>query len=94
MNMVNVELPYGRSRLSARIRECNYLGTFEAALPRAAEDGARAVGEALDAPIGSPPLEELAAELAQTLDEMRADGTIAQILQKYGLDVNAALGVE
>lgn len=61
MNMVNVELPYGRSRLSARIRECNYLGTFEAALPRAAEDGARAVGEALDAPIGSPPLEELAA---------------------------------
>ena len=38
--------------------------------------------------------EELAAELAQTLDEMRADGTIAQILQKYGLDVNAALGVE
>ena len=38
--------------------------------------------------------EELAAELAQTLDEMRADGTIAQILQKYGLDVNTALGVE
>ena len=38
--------------------------------------------------------EEVAAELAQTLAEMRADGTIAQILQKYGLDVNAALGVE
>lgn len=38
--------------------------------------------------------EEVAAELAQTLGEMRADGTIAQIVQKYGLDVNAALGVE
>ena len=38
--------------------------------------------------------EEVAAKLAQTLGEMRADGTIAQIVQKYGLDVNAALGVE
>ncbi len=60
-DMVNVELPYGRGRISAGIDERNYLGTFEAALPEAAPDGGVAVDAALDSPIASPRLETLAA---------------------------------
>ena len=35
--------------------------------------------------------EELAAQLTQTLQEMTEDGTTAQILEKYGLDVEQNL---
>lgn len=35
--------------------------------------------------------EELAAELTRTMDEMIADGTMVQILEKYGLDVEQNL---
>lgn len=60
--MVKIEVPYGRTRISAEIEEKNYAGTFESQIPHAAPDEAAAVREALDHPIGSAKLEELAKE--------------------------------
>ncbi len=58
--MITIEVPYGRSSISAAIPEANYLGTFASRVPRTAEDERTSVEEALDHPIGSPPLEKLA----------------------------------
>ena len=59
--MRRVSIPYDRTVLEAEIDERNFLGCFESALPAAAADQAAAVREALDRPVGSPLLEELAA---------------------------------
>ena len=58
--MVKIEVPYGKGRISAEIPEENYLGTFTSGIPHAAEEEGAAVEDALDHPIGSPKLEELA----------------------------------
>ena len=58
--MVKIEIPYGKSRISAEIPERNYLGTVASGIPHAAENEAAAVEEALDHPISSLKLEELA----------------------------------
>lgn len=58
--MIRIEVPYGKRRISAEIAEQNYLGTFASRIPEAAADEGAAVEEALDHPIGSPKLEDLA----------------------------------
>lgn len=55
-----VKVPYGRGCMEARVAEERLLGVFEAPVPKAAADQAAEVRRALDAPIGSAPLEELA----------------------------------
>ena len=57
---MTVSIPYGRTRLQADIPENRLLGVFEAPLPPVAPDPVAEVEQALDAPIGSPRLEELA----------------------------------
>ena len=58
--MIRIEVPYGKRRISAEIAEQYYLGTFASRIPEAAADEGAAVEEALDHPIGSPKLEDLA----------------------------------
>ncbi|MDR0931899.1 MAG: nickel-dependent lactate racemase [Victivallales bacterium] len=58
--MTTINLPYNRTEISGEIAEENFLGSFESALPEAATDQAAAVDCALDSPIKSPKLEELA----------------------------------
>ena len=58
---MRISIPYGRTHLEADIPEGRLLGVFEAPLPVPADDPAAEVERALDAPIGSPRLEELAA---------------------------------
>ena len=57
---MNISIPYDRTRLEANVPDHRLLGVFEAPLPRPAPDAAAEVARALDEPIGSPPLEELA----------------------------------
>ena len=58
--MPEIHVPYGRTGCSAVIPDRNFLGVYESSVPRAAEDQAGAVREALDHPVASPLLEELA----------------------------------
>jgi len=58
--MPEIEVPYGRTGCRAFIPDKNFLGIYESSVPQAAEDQAGAVRDALDHPIGSPLLEELA----------------------------------
>ena len=61
-NMPDIEIPYGKTVLAAWVDEKNFLGCFHSSLPPASVDEAAEVRRALDAPIGSPPLEELASK--------------------------------
>ena len=56
-----VSIPYGRTHLEADIPDHRLLGVFEAPLPPPAPDPVAEVEHALDNPIGSSRLEELAA---------------------------------
>ncbi len=58
--MKTVKVPYGRGVLSADVAESNLVGIFESALPEAAPGQRAEVERALDNPVGSPRLEELA----------------------------------
>lgn len=59
--MPEIVLPYGRGSISTVLPEKNLLGIYHAALPPAAADAVQEVESALDAPIDSATLEELAA---------------------------------
>ena len=58
--MAEIKVPCGRGFCTADIPEANLLGIYASSVPKAAEDQAVAVEEALDRPIASPALEELA----------------------------------
>ena len=58
--MKKVKVPYGRGMLSAEVDDARLVGVFESALPEAAPDERAEVERALNDPIGSPRLEELA----------------------------------
>ncbi|MBQ7666927.1 MAG: nickel-dependent lactate racemase [Kiritimatiellae bacterium] len=58
---MKISIPYGRSHLEAQVPESRLLGVFSAPLPPPAPDDPAEVERALSAPIGSPPLETLAA---------------------------------
>ena len=58
---MKISVPYGRTRMEADVPDARLLGVFEAPLPSPAPDPDAEVARALDAPFGSPRLEELAA---------------------------------
>ncbi len=58
--MANIRIPYGRTHLSASLEDGNLLGIYHSSLPPRAENESAEVSRALDAPIGSGRLEELA----------------------------------
>ena len=58
--MKNIHIAYGHSGMTAQIPDENLLGIYESALPPAAADGYAEVVRAMDNPIDSPPLEQLA----------------------------------
>ena len=58
--MPTVQIPYGHTFLSADINAANFAGCYTSKLPGAAADQNAEVCRALDNPIASPPLEELA----------------------------------
>lgn len=58
---MNISIPYGRTRMEADVPADRLLGVFEPSLPPPASDPAAEVARALDHPIGSPTLEQLAA---------------------------------
>ena len=58
---MKISIPYGRGRMEADIPDDRLLGVYGPALPPPAPDAAAEVSRALDSPIGSPRLEELAA---------------------------------
>ena len=58
--MQSLNVPYGHSFMTADIPENNFAGTYFSALPQAAANESAEVCRALDEPIGSLPLEELA----------------------------------
>ena len=55
-----IRIPYGRTTMEARVPETNLLGVYNSRLPESSGNEAELVREALDHPIDSPPLEELA----------------------------------
>ena len=57
---MRISLPYGRTRLEAEVADSRLNGVYVSSLPVAAADPGAEVDAALDAPIGSPRLEELA----------------------------------
>lgn len=58
--MKQIKIPYGRTHLLANVAEENLLGVYESEVPQAAADPIAEVENALDNPIGSQKLEELA----------------------------------
>ncbi len=58
--MTQIKIPYGRTYLACEIDDKNLLGIFESHIDSAAEDAVAEVENALNNPIGSLPLEELA----------------------------------
>lgn len=58
--MQNISIPYGKGFLSCDIPKANLAGIYESRLPQAAGDPHKEVSNALDAPIASSSLEELA----------------------------------
>ena len=58
---MKISIPYGRTHLEAEVPDGRLLGVFSPSPPPPAPDPAAEVARALDAPIGSPPLEALAA---------------------------------
>jgi len=58
---MRISIPYHRTRLEAVVDDARLAGVFTSALPPAVPDEAACVAAALDAPIDSPRLEELAA---------------------------------
>ncbi|OQA83859.1 MAG: hypothetical protein BWY31_02730 [Lentisphaerae bacterium ADurb.Bin242] len=58
--MATIRIPYGRTHLTAALDEKNLLGIFHSTLPSQAENESAEVSRALDTPIGSRKLEELA----------------------------------
>lgn len=58
--MKQIEIPYGRKHIFANVAEENLMGVYESELPAAAIDPVAEVEQALDNPIGSQKLEELA----------------------------------
>ena len=59
--MAKLSIPYSKNGISAEVPEKNLLGVYTAQLPPAAENQAEEVIRALDDPIGSEPLEKIAA---------------------------------
>lgn len=59
--MAQIKIPYGRTGIAANISGDKLLGIYEAGLPAEAADPIAEVENALDNPIGSKKLEELAA---------------------------------
>lgn len=57
---MKIELPYARTSLSAEVDDSRLNGVYTSALPPAAADEGACVDAALDSPISSPRLEELA----------------------------------
>lgn len=58
--MAQIKIPYGRTGIAANISGDKLLGIYEAGLPAEAADPIAEVENALDNPIGSKKLEELA----------------------------------
>ena len=58
---MKVSIPYGRKHLEAELEDKNLLGVYTSSVPAPASDPVAEVERALDAPIGSFKLEELAA---------------------------------
>ena len=58
--MAVIQLPYGKTGMTAEIPDQNLAGIYESFLPPAAADPAKEVADAMDHPIGSLPLEDLA----------------------------------
>ena len=71
---MQITLPYGRGTVSADVPESRLVGVFRSSLPVAAADPVAEVERALDAPIGSPRLEELAKD-AKTCVVIASDHT-------------------
>lgn len=59
--MAKLSIPYSKNGISVEVPEKNLLGVYTAQLPPAAENQAEEVIRALDDPIGSEPLEKIAA---------------------------------
>ena len=57
---MRISIPYGRTRQEAEVADSRLLGVFTAPLPAPVPDPEAEVARALDNPIGSPRLEELA----------------------------------
>ena len=58
---MKISIPYGRTALEAEVDDARLNGIYTSSLPPPAADEVACVRAALDAPIGSPRLEELAA---------------------------------
>lgn len=58
--MAIVNIPYGCSYSAAEIPDQNFMGCYTSKLPSGADDQALEVSRALDHPVGTPKLEELA----------------------------------
>ena len=71
---MQITLPYGKGTVSADVPESRLVGVFRSSLPVAAADPVAEVERALDAPIGSPRLEELAKD-AKTCVVIASDHT-------------------
>jgi len=57
---MKISVPYGKTVMTAEVPEGNLLGVYESSLPPPAPDPVRDIRQAMDNPIGSPRLEELA----------------------------------
>ena len=58
---MKISIPYARTAMEAEVDDARLNGVYTSSLPPAAADESACVRAALDAPIGSPRLEELAA---------------------------------
>lgn len=57
---MKISIPYGRGKMEADVPDCDLQGVFTSSLPEPEMCGADYVRQALDAPIASPRLEDLA----------------------------------